>query len=181
MKNINKYLLDNLWDDFLKLQMKPHIFDDYCSYFNTLINWLKKHIDTIGDNLITKYTLDTILHINIENYISKNPDIILSHERIRMFSQTPETIDSFLMSLSDTLWDLIKLYSGKYCPACEEGELYYVIFELITAKQKVLALECGVCGWAENIDETEWSGGLVNIYPANETDLAAYGVNKNQS
>ena len=110
----------DLWKDFTELQGKPQILNDYKNYFNTLVTWVKKHknyIDSIDTALLANNRLDTILYIDIEKYLSENPEISLEMETKRMFSECPETINEFLMGVSNTLWDLVRFDT-------EEVEIY---------------------------------------------------------
>lgn len=170
MEYYKRYLDKYLWDDFKNLQKNPYIFGDYVSYYRVLTTWVKKHLDKFGD-IITNDRLDTILDIDVEKYIAKSPEILLSKEPTRMFSEKPKTMNLLIMRISNTLWDLVKRPSGKDCPRCIHGGLNFVISEVINTKRRVLTLECFSCGWLENLDGTRWRDGLVNIYPANETDL----------
>lgn len=164
--------LDNdLWEDFKSIQQNQEIFNNYCNYFSSLVNWLKEHLYILNSELIFEYRLDNILDIDVRDYFSPNPEIELIQEKKRMFSHKPDTVDSLIMRISNTLWDIIKQRSGKDCPRCKDDELNYVIAEVQKTKEKKLILECDTCGWAENLDNTKWTQGSAIIHPISNSEL----------
>ncbi|MDR0490697.1 MAG: hypothetical protein LBH28_05575 [Oscillospiraceae bacterium] len=177
MEKAKRQLDNKLWKDFQNLQSSPHIFDSFISYFNGLASWVNKHLDVLGDALVTKNRLDSILNIDAEKYVARNPELLLDKEPIRMFGRKPPTLDSFARSISSTLWDLVKLRSGKDCPKCVDDELNYVIAEILVTKEKRIILECDTCGWTENLDQTICTDEQAVMHPANECDLKAFGLN----
>lgn len=130
-------LHDLIWKDFLDLNNKPLLFNSYMEYFLILVEWIKKY-ETSLENSIYWNRLSTVLDIHINDYLSKEPEILLNKESKRMFSVKPHSVDSFVMRLSDTLWDLIKISSGKECPRCRDDELNYVVAEVKKQERKNL-------------------------------------------
>lgn len=167
MQEFEKTLDDFIWEDFKSLINNPLLFNSYVEYFLVLVNWIKKHKDDLKYSVYWN-RLGSLLDVDINDYISKEPEILLNQESKRMFSVKPDTIDSFVMRLGNTLWDLVKFRSGKDCPRCEDDELNYVVAEVVKTAEKKIILECDTCGRALNIDGTEWSDGVAIIHPANE-------------
>ena len=83
-------------------------------------------------------------------------------------------MDSLLMMISNTLWDMVRHYSGKDCPRCKDGDLAYIILEIEKNKEKKLALECWLCGYVGNVDGTEWDDGPATAYLVNQDGLRAF-------
>ncbi|KEQ24916.1 hypothetical protein [Paenibacillus tyrfis] len=173
MHDNEKTLDDFIWEDFKSLMNNPLLFNSYIDYFLILVDWIKKHKSDLKYSVYWN-RLGPILDVDINDYISKEPEILLNQEPKRMFSLKPDTVDSFVMRLCDTLWDLVKLRSGKDCPRCKDDELNYVVAEVLKTTEKKLILECDTCGRALNIDGTEWSDGVAVIYPANEITVNKY-------
>jgi len=175
-------LKNDLWQDFISLKNQPEIFQDYKNYFNILVGWVKKHkkhFESIHPKLLVSNRLDTVLEVDIEKYLSKNPEILLDMETKRMFSRHPETINSLLMGIGNTLWDLVRCHAEKDCPSCIDAGLNYVLAEIRDTKQRKIILECDTCGYAENLDGSRYADGYADGYPVNDDDLAKYGVNNN--
>ncbi|WP_217496382.1 hypothetical protein [Paenibacillus algicola] len=159
---------DYIWEDFKSLMSNPLLFNSYSDYFSILVEWIKKYKDDL-ENSAYWNRVGTVIDVDIKEYISTRPEILLNQESKRMFSLKPDTVDSFVMRLGNTLWDLVKFRSGKDCPRCKDDELNYVVAEVLKTAEKKLILECDTCGRALNIDGTEWSNGVALIHPANET------------
>jgi len=177
-------LENDLWQDFISLKNQPDIFKNYENYFNTLVTWVKKHkshIESINHELLVSNRLDTVLDVDIEKYLSKNPEILLDMEIKRVFTRRPKTIDSLLMRIGDTLWELVRCHSGKDCPSCIDAELNYILAEIRDTKQRKIVSECDTCGYAENLDGSKYADEYADGYPVNDDDLAKYGVAKRLS
>ncbi|QCT01670.1 hypothetical protein E6C60_0951 [Paenibacillus algicola] len=168
MQYFETTLDDYIWEDFKSLMSNPLLFNSYSDYFSILVEWIKKYKDDL-ENSAYWNRVGTVIDVDIKEYISTRPEILLNQESKRMFSLKPDTVDSFVMRLGNTLWDLVKFRSGKDCPRCKDDELNYVVAEVLKTAEKKLILECDTCGRALNIDGTEWSNGVALIHPANET------------
>ncbi|WP_410770421.1 hypothetical protein [Fontibacillus sp. BL9] len=173
MQDFEKTLEAFIWEDFKSLMSNPLLFNSYVDYFLILVDWIKKNKAGLEYSVYWN-RLSPILDVDIYDYISKEPEILLDQESKRMFNLKPDTVDSFVMRLSDTLWDLVKLRSGKDCPRCKDDELNYVVAEVLKTAEKKLILECDTCGRTLNSDGTEWSDGVAIIHPANESIVNKY-------
>ncbi|MCL2625285.1 MAG: hypothetical protein FWD46_00510 [Cystobacterineae bacterium] len=121
--------------------------------------------------------MDTILYITPKDYVLESSEyhgISLLMEKDRMFGRKPETLESLLMRIRDTLWDLITISSKKDCPVCE-GELRYFLAKQENHIEKIV-LECASCTWTENLDGSEWKEGIIQFYPINKAELLKNGV-----
>jgi len=90
-----------------------------------------------------------------------------------MFGVKPDTIDSLVMKLSNTLWDIVVFRSRKDCPRCQD-ELNYVLAEIPNIQDKKLILECFTCGLDLILDSTRWSDGIATIHPVSQAILEDY-------
>ncbi|MCG7375746.1 hypothetical protein MH215_01975 [Paenibacillus sp. ACRSA] len=173
MQDFEQTLDAFIWEDFKSLMNNPLLFNNYIDYFLILAEWIKKNRPGLEYSVYWN-RLSPILEIDIYDYISKEPEILLGQESKRMFNSKPDTVDSFVMRLSDTLWDLVKLRSGKDCPRCKDDELNYVVAEILETAEKKLILECDTCGCTLNSNGTEWSDGVATIHPANKSIVNKY-------
>ena len=174
-----------MWNAFLRLENNPTIFNSYYDYFMTLSNWVKDNAQRIGDEIIEKNSLSTLINIDSEDlkkYIIDNPEISFKHEPERMFGdrEKPKHTDTLIMWISNTLWDLVRQYSGIDCPQCMDGDLQYLIAEVIATKERKLILECEYCYWTQNSDGTEYTDGIAKFYPTYEAEILNY-KNKNSN
>lgn len=172
IESVRNSSIDFIWRDFRNLSIDPLLFASYKDYFSTLLAWIKKNEKSLEHSVYWN-RLSPVLNIDINEYISKQPEISLNQESKRIFALKPDTIDSLVMGLNDTLWDLIRFRSGKDCPRCE-GELNYVLAEVLKTAENKLILECDTCGQAFNIDGTQWKDGKANIHPVNERLIEKY-------
>lgn len=177
MKKYRKYVTERLWEDYKCLQNNPHNFDSFVNYFNSLVLWIQRHRDEIHDDWLSRNQLNTLLNIKAEDYVSDNPYLDLTNEPKRIFKHKPKTMDGLLMGISDILWELVKLPSGKNCPNCKDGGLNYVIAEKLETKEKKIILQCDICIRQEYLDGSKCLEVDANIYPANKNDLKVLGVN----
>jgi len=142
------------------------------NYYKALVSWLKHNMHLLQGKVEQDKRLVVLLELDPYEYVVKNPGLVLSWEKERVGSRTFEAIDNMLMSIGDTLWDMVTIYSEKSCPRCDDG-LRYVIAEDERIIYKELTLECDTCGWAEHLDGREWEFGVVEkIIPANKKDIA---------
>lgn len=151
---------------FRSIYRKREILLNYINYYNALISWIKEHINLFSKEQIETYRLDVLMNINPNYYIVDNPELCLEQEYKRIGKRKYDTVDSLLMSISDTLWDLVTIKSGKNCPNCVFDELRYVV--AVDKKRNILELllECETCGWTEYINGKQWAEGIVKIIPA---------------
>jgi len=170
MEKQQKSLESFTWEKFKSLQNNPDIFKNYYNYFFALSNWIKQNPDVVDYDMLSIYRLNKLLNIDVKLYLTEQPEISLISEPKRMFSRKPETVESLVMRIGDTLWDLVKRRSGKDCPNCKDDELNYVIAESIATEEKEIILECDSCGWTEKKDGSKWVGGLANIFPINKEE-----------
>jgi len=172
-------LENELWQDFIDLKNQPETFRNHKSYFNTLVSWVKKHqshIESIHHTLLVSNRIETILETDIDEYLSKNPEVLLDMEVKRMFSRHPETINSLLMGIGTTLWDLVRFETEENCPNCIYDGLSYVRVEVKDTKEIKIVSECETCGYAENLDGSRYADGCANGYPVNDDDFVKYGA-----
>jgi len=174
-------LKDELWQDFIILKNQSETFKDYKNYFKSLVNWVKSHkshIECIHNRLLVINQLDTILEIKIEDYLTEGSGISLEMEAKRMFGRHPETLNSLLMRIGNTLWDLVRYNADKECPNCMDRELEYMLVEIIKTKKRKIILDCDLCGYSENLNGSKYTDGLATIHPVNERILLNHGVTR---
>lgn len=161
-----------IWKSFLELKNKKDIFLDLEHYSSELYKWIRDNSMRFNKELLEKYRIDVLLELNnIVDYLGCDADICLDKEVERMFKDIPKTEEEFLMSIGNTLWDLLRKRTDKDCPCCLSDDLNYVLAE--TEKEKKIVLECNTCGWIEYLNGKEWGEGKTKIYPISNTEIQA--------
>jgi hypothetical protein len=161
---MDKKIFNNLIISLKKIYKEEEALLNYISYYKSLIGWIKEHLNFFSTEQLENNRLNVLMDLDPDRYVITNPELLLEKENKRIGERDFGTIDDLLMSISDTLWDLVTIRSGKDCPNCTYDELRYVV-----AKDKdtyELLLECETCGWTEHTNGDQWSEGLVNIIPA---------------
>lgn len=87
--------------------------------------FINEHKDYFTNTILEKWGLDVLISINAQEYIVSTPDLSLTMEKTRLSKGAYEDIDTLAMSIRDTLWDIVTVYSGN------------------------ILLECAGCGWTE--------------------------------
>lgn len=113
--------------------------------------------------------VNILINLNPDNYVVPNPELLLNKEKERIGERDYETIDDLLMSIGDTLWDMVTIRAGIDCPNCIYDELRYVIAEKEGTQE--LLLQCETCGWTEHQNSEQWKEGLVKIIPASLSEI----------
>lgn len=160
-------------EDLRKIYYNELSMLSHKNYYNALVSWIKNHIDLFSNEQLQKSRLDVLMHIEPDKYIISESDICLEWEFDRIGKRIYTTKNELVMSIGNTLWDLVTIKSGKDCPICMDDELRYVI----AIKQDdlcELVLECDSCGWVEYLNGKQWDEGFVKIIPANIKEVRKY-------
>lgn len=161
---MDKEICKNLIMSFKRMYEEEETLLNYINYYNSLIKWIKENLSFFTAEQIENSRLNVLINLNPDKYVVSNPELLLKKEYKRIGEREYETIDELLMSISDTLWDLVTIRSGKDCPNCIYDELRYVVAE--NQGRHELLLECETCGWTEHINGKIWNEGVVKIFPA---------------
>jgi len=173
---MEQLLSSETWNDFRKLLNMEKTFCSCTDYYSALVGWIKDNTEIFDISILQNNRIIELLDLDPEKYIIDNPNISLDMEPVRMFNSKPSTLDSFMMCISTTLWELVSISSDTECPYCIYAELKYMIFESNLTKKRELVLECEECGYAELINGKGWNKGTANVFPANKKDLEKFGV-----
>ncbi|EOH96175.1 hypothetical protein UAY_03085 [Enterococcus moraviensis ATCC BAA-383] len=163
---------ENLLKDYYQIFSNPQTLKDFFSYYEALVRFVKKHPVEFTDEVKDEWGLNELLDININEYIVANPDICLDMEAKRLVRDY-ESIDTLAMSIRDTLWDMVTIYSGKDCPITPNDELRYIKIKYADDSERLL-LECAGCGWTEDVEGNEYEGPFGRVFPVNKDDLEKY-------
>ena len=161
---MDKKTFNDLIMSFKRIYEEEETLLNYVNYYKSLIEWIKEHLNFFSTEQLENSRLNVLMDLNPDEYVVSNPELLLKKENKRIGERDFETIDDLLMSISDTLWDLVTIRSGRDCPNCIYDELRYVVAEGKDAHE--LLLECETCGWTEHINGEQWNEGLVKIIPA---------------
>ena len=171
---MKKQLPNHLWESFLDLLRKPDTLENYESYYNSMVFWIKNNYRNFTEELLKCSRLDVLININPEFYLNDCQDFYLESELKRFENNRPSSINTFAMIVGDRLWEMVAIKSGIDCPNCMD-EFRYVLIEKPSGEKNVV-LECESCAWSENIDGTKLDEGLVKVMPANKQDLKKFGI-----
>lgn len=166
---MNKKIFSNLIISFKEIYEKEETLLNYINYYNALIKWVKDHISFFSTKQVTDSRLSVLLNLNPVCYVVSDPELLLEKELCRIGKKDYKTVEDLLMAISDTLWDLVTIRSGKDCPNCIYDELRYVVAKGEDTYE--LLLECETCGWTEHMDGKQWQEGIVEIIPASLDEI----------
>lgn len=172
--NMGRKLNKDIMSSFRDIYHKKEIFSDYINYYSALVLWVKNHIDLFTKEQLENSRLDVLININPAQYIIEEPEIDLELEYKRVAERIYESMEDLVMTIGDTLWDLVTIRTGKDCPNCVCDELRYVIAQDKVREKCELVLECETCGWTEHINGKQWKEGIVKIIPANVEDIKLF-------
>ncbi|MGX7417235.1 hypothetical protein ACWOFR_00370 [Carnobacterium gallinarum] len=163
---------EDLLKDYYQIFSDPQKLKDFFSYYEALVQFVIKYPTEFNDEVKDEWGLNELLDINTNEYIVTNPDICLDMEAKRLVRDY-ESIDTLAMSIRDTLWDMITVYSGKDCPVTPNDELRYIKLVCEDNSDQIL-LECAGCGWTEDTSGNEYRGPYGKVFPINQKEIEKY-------
>ncbi|WP_044973128.1 hypothetical protein [Ruminococcus sp. HUN007] len=110
---MGKYLITKLHEEFASLLKDPEVTKDYCSFYSSVVNWIKQKKKYFTKEIMERWRLDVLVNLDPNEYIVDEPDIDLSTEALRFEKIPPDKIDTLAMLIGDTLWDMVTIYSEK--------------------------------------------------------------------
>lgn len=158
----------NLLKEYRAIPQNINNIAGYESYYMAYINFIKNNRILFQDEILERWGLDTLISIKPKEYIVENPEIDLSLE-IRRLEGVYENIDDLAMSIRDTLWSMITIYSNKSCPITPNDELRYVKIKCNNLEE--ILLECPNCIWTEDIYGNEYNGPEGKIFPIRKNEI----------
>lgn len=168
---MDKETFNDIVNSFRSMYKKNDIIIDYVNYYKALMSWVGKYMHLFSDEQIENGRFDVLINLDPDTYVISDPEILLEKEYKRIGERIYESIDDLIMSISDTLWDLVTIRSGVDCPNCIYDELRYVIAENKEKNTHEILLECETCGWTQHIGGGQWREGIVKIIPASLEDV----------
>ncbi|WP_088816166.1 MULTISPECIES: hypothetical protein [Listeria] len=163
---------EDLLKEYYQIFSDSQALKNFFSYYEALVSFVKKHPIEFTDEVKDEWGLNELLDININEYLVATPDICLDMEAKRLV-RAYENIDTLAMSIRDTLWDMVTVYSGKDCPITPNDELRYIKLVYKDNSDKIL-LECAGCGWTEDTSGNEYTGPYGKVYPVNQKEIEKY-------
>lgn len=161
-----------LQESFRAIYKNPEHLNSYRSYYNSLRNWVIDNKKTIGEKQIDPM-LNILLSLQLDDYnleeIQGN-GLYPTEDSKRLAKRDYEKLDYLLLSIRDTLWDLVTISSDDNCPCCNYGDLRYLKINNKSLNRKII-LECQSCGQAFNIDGSKFSETIEDYLPASKKDV----------
>jgi transcription elongation factor Elf1 len=170
---VKKSDVESLWVDFLE-NIKSTA--TYIDYYISIVSWVKQNKKNLGKELIDTSRLGILLSLDPKLYISTNPEISLGLELNRLGRIQPRKLETIIMVIENTIWDLVTIRSRIDCPNCSDDELRYVLIKKEGNRDYELLLECETCGWIENLNRKKWNGKIIKVFPANKDHLLENGI-----
>lgn len=104
-------------------------------------------------------TLDVLISLDLEKYLLDSNDIglYLDKEKERIGETNFKHIDDLLEVVSDTLLDMVTIYSDFECCNCKYGNMRYIKINDQDGNDKIV-LECNACGQIMNTDGSVFEG-----------------------
>ncbi|WP_339101786.1 hypothetical protein [Candidatus Enterococcus clewellii] len=146
-------------------------------YYNALVRFVRRNDRYFTEELLKTYRLDILITLDPKEYICAPFSFSLDHEKERCSEWTYSNLSSLAMSISNTLWEMVALYSGKVCPITGEYGLYYVLLS-DGNDRKILLEECEQCGWLQDEAGCEYTGTIKRIFPATRWQVQDYRKEK---
>lgn len=166
--SITKQLLE----DYYEIFNEEENLKDFNSYYKTLVQLIKKYPKDFSEKVKQRWGLTELLDLDLNKYIVDSPSICLKLEKNRLV-RNYENIDTLAMTIRDTLWDMITIYSRKNCPITQSDESRYIKIIYNDDSEDIL-LECQGCGWTEYVNGDRYSGPVGKVIPANEEEIKNY-------
>lgn len=158
-------------DSFEEIYLDQNNLLSYKNYYNALRLWVKNNEKNLAEKLQCDIRLKMLLDLNEDKYLVDDPEISLGMEKNRKSRVRFSKIDTILMFVSDTLWDMVTIRSDKNCPCCGDGDLRYIKVMPSDRNTEVL-LECNICGRLVNINGSRYEGERIDsYYPACKEEI----------
>lgn len=171
---MKKNILDiELVKEFRDISRCKSNLESYEKYYQAYVKFIIKNEFYFTDLILKKWGLDILIKIDSKDYIVSSPDLSLDRENTRLSRGKYEDIDTLAMSIRDTLWDMVTIYSGKDCPITQNDELRYIKLIYKDNSSKIL-LECAGCGWIEDTDGNEYKEPGGKVFPVKKVEIAEY-------
>lgn len=170
---IEKLTNEKLFKDYSEIFDDCENMTNFSSYYKALVEILKKHPLEFTDEVREEWGLNELLSIDEDEYIVTNPDLSLDTEKERVGQSVYEDIDTMAMSIRDTLWDMVTVYSGRDCPINPNDELRFIKIVYKDDSNQIL-LECPGCGWTEDLEGKEYTGDFGKVFPVTEKEIQEY-------
>lgn len=163
---------DSMLNSFHEIYLDKKNLLSYKNYYNALRLWVKKNEKNLSSRLQYNGRLRMLLDLNDDKYLVDNPEFSLEMEEKRKSRVNFSKIDTMLMMICDTLWDMVTIRSEKNCPCCGDGDLRYIKVSSNNAKHNNVLLECNICGRLANIDGSRYEGRKIDsYYPACKEEI----------
>lgn len=146
------FMNDSLLNSFHEIYLDKNNLLSYKNYYNALRSWIKKNEKKLSSKLQYDSRLKMLIELNEDKYLVDDPEFSLEMEEKRMRRVNFSKIDTMLMIICDTLWDMVTIRSEKNCPCCGDGDLRYIKVESNNGRSNNVLLECNVCGGLAYID-----------------------------
>lgn len=163
---------DFMLNSFHEIYLDKNNLLSYKNYYNALRLWVKKNEKNLSSRLQYNSRLRMLLDLDEDKYLVDNPEFSLEMEEKRKSRVGFSKIDTMLMVICDTLWDMVTIRSEKNCPCCGDGDLRYIKVLSNSARHNNVLLECNICGRLANFDGSRYEGRKIdNYYPACKEEI----------
>lgn len=158
------YMNNSMINSFYEIYSDKNNLSSYKNYYNALRLWVKKNENKLRSRLQHDYRLRMLIDLDVDKYLVDNPEILLEDEKKRMSRINFSNINTMLMIICDTMWDMVTIRSNKNCPCCGDGDLRYIRVSLNNGSHEAVLLECNICGRLANMDGSRYEGERIDRY-----------------
>lgn len=175
----NEMLDENLIQKYQIVFTDENNLKDYQSYYSAYVNFINENREFFDESILTKWGLNMLLSLDPCKYIASKPDLSLQMEFERLRKRVFENIDDLAMSIRDTLWDMITIYSGIDCPINKHDELRYIKIQHGDDSEE-LFLECTGCGLIMDIEGNQYNYNKATdrLFPTAKEEVEKFQHNK---
>ncbi|NTX00189.1 DUF4240 domain-containing protein [Myxococcus sp. CA040A] len=156
------------WKELLEEVVRPSVIVGFEDYYRRLSSWVIGHTQDFGAELLEESGLAVLARLDPSRYLSKSPEIRLDLELARLSSVAPKSMESVAMALSETLLDMVTVWSARDCPNCG-GPMRIMV--ALSDDARRLFLRCRDCSHEEWEDFSRVETRVRRVLPATRGDV----------
>ncbi|MBL1225305.1 hypothetical protein [Enterococcus sp. BWR-S5] len=139
-------------------------------YYKALVHFIKRNDRYFSKEIVKAYNLNVLMTLELEKYPIAPSIFSLTQEQVRCSGQTYSSVGSLAMSISNILWEMVAVYSGKDCPIINEYNMRYALVEDLSGEAFIVE-ECEQCGYLQGLTGQPYGGTVKKISPATMSQI----------
>jgi hypothetical protein len=126
--------------------------NDRVAIVEGLQHWLRSHLQTFPQQIVTAERLDFYAGIRLADYPVSQPSQNVVDQVSDLLRRPPTSISLLAQRLSEIFWLGITFEADKDCPRCD-----WTLQLLHDAQKDILVYACDRCAWSADVDENAWN------------------------